>query len=158
MSEVEQQKTIDQIRACVELEATNTGWNTYFRNFLGNLPNPNFPENESDVAGKSHIRSRWMDRFYKAPGIFDIKIGEKYNDPQFGFSDLLLSQTYRDFFFTIDQLIEELGLNGAIETYYRLEKEEPDKKTKHNEEFLKGMLPLYVRLLQMGYNYEDLTK
>ena len=157
MNETEHVKSFDELCLMIQHEALDAGINSYFNNFRLNLPHPNRPL-VPEVVGKPSIRPRDMINFFKEPGLLDRTIKTIWPADIGEFSQLLAGQTYRDFFLTIDQLVDELQLNDAIENYYRLEKEDPQRKAAHREAFHIDMLPLYVTLLQMGYNKDDLTK
>jgi RimJ/RimL family protein N-acetyltransferase len=71
-------------------------------------------------------------------------------------SDLKRSQTLREFWATIDRVIEELGINlqeliDARKKWSGL----PDDKKNYGPH-LDLMIPIYLRLLEIGYNDHDL--
>lgn len=65
-----------------------------------------------------------------------------------------LDQTPRQFFATIDQAIEKEGIN--MDELARLNSES-DHGVIHPYDFYKFTLPVYVRLVALGYNAFDLT-
>lgn len=112
---------------------------TYFENFAFNLPDPRNP-----LGGTNRDK---MQLFY------DIPIGDRATPEN---SEIYKKQTPREFFETVDQIIKEE--NTPLDKLHQIQQLITEEGSKHYEELYELVTPVYIKLRQMGYNNEDLTR
>lgn len=128
----------------------------YLNNFWVRLPDKrgqtieDFEKNVIDPLSHSLTDYRAM---VIQLGWLDKLIGEveSQNHPTYKYSDLYLSQTYREFFHQIDAVIEELDIEDPLKPIVYNYDEQKDYRRR-------VLIPIYRKLIEIGYSKRDLTQ
>lgn len=122
----------------------------YFNNFYLNLPACSVCGGQSGVFGKTFGTNRSI---IEQLGRIDKRIGDDLRGRKEGYGTKCLGQTYEEFFQTIARTIDELNLREEIHGCCGLD---PRGNPEDAARIINTVLPLYVRLRELGYAWYDL--
>lgn len=132
----------------------NLKYQKYFNNFKMRLPGyyykkPIFQRYKGDSWDITY--KEWLDNFYDK---FGANEEERKN---YGwYSELRLKQTGKEFIGTIYACIDDSGL--SIAEIVQKQDEMNDSIEPEIKDFFKFVMPVYLRLIALGYNRRDLIK
>jgi len=144
-----EQQILDEVQKSVE-ENGNEGYQMYLDNFHLRLPT-----GFTSAGGKLRERSSHLTNTTYAE-----RERQTAGEPN-QYSPILQNQTPEQFFQTIDQVLTQVideAIQNGLDPKKLEELKNPAIRGNINlEELLKILLPVYIKLRQMGYSHRDLT-
>jgi hypothetical protein len=146
--EMRKQAALDEIKEAKEKKGKD--WTWLLNNFHLYLPN------EKSGKGYYEQSSADLDWLDKKPSEYDAEAQDDY-------SAIRYDQTDRDFFKTIDEVIDRLQidrrkLQSLMDLLSEPYNDNPDRWGQAFDELIELYIPVYAELRSMGYDNRDLTK